>query len=39
MLPGIYLDAEDAIAMLDSYVEVYFREEIRAEALVRNLGD
>lgn len=39
MLPGIYSDPEDAIATLDSYVEVYLREEIRAEALVRNLGD
>jgi len=39
MLPGIYLDTEDAIATLDSYVEIYLREEIRAEALVRNLGD
>jgi predicted AAA+ superfamily ATPase len=39
MLPGIYLDREDSIATLDSYVEVYLREEIRSEALVRNLGD
>jgi uncharacterized protein len=39
MLPGIYLDREDSIATLDSYAEVYLREEIRAEALVRNLGD
>ena len=39
MLPGIYLDTEDSIATLDSYVEIYLREEIRAEALVRNLGD
>jgi predicted AAA+ superfamily ATPase len=39
MLPGIYLDTEDSIATLDSYVEVYLREEIRAEALVQNLGD
>ena len=39
MLPGIYLDTKDSIATLDSYVEVYLREEIRAEALVQNLGD
>lgn len=39
MLPGIYLDPKDSIATLDSYVEVYLREEIRAEALVQNLGD
>ena len=39
MLPGIYLDEEDSVSILDSYVEVYLREEIRAEALVRNLGD
>jgi predicted AAA+ superfamily ATPase len=39
MLPGIYLGGEESIAILDTYVEVYLREEIRAEALVRNLGD
>jgi predicted AAA+ superfamily ATPase len=39
MLPGIYLGGEDSIATLDTYAEVYLREEIRAEALVRNLGD
>jgi len=39
MLPGIYLGGEESIATLDTYVEVYLREEIRAEALVRNLGD
>lgn len=39
MLPGIYLGGEEAIAVLDTYVEVYLREEIRAEALVRNMGD
>lgn len=39
MLPGIYLGGVDSIATLDTYVEVYLREEIRAEALVRNLGD
>jgi len=39
MLPGIYLGGEESIATLSTYVEVYLREEIRAEALVRNLGD
>jgi uncharacterized protein len=39
MLPGIYLGGEESIATLDTYVEVYLREEIRAEAMVRNLGD
>ncbi len=39
MLPGIYLGGTEAAATLDTYVEVYLREEIRAEALVRNLGD
>jgi predicted AAA+ superfamily ATPase len=39
MLPGIYLGGEESIATLDTYVEVYLREEIRTEALVRNLGD
>jgi predicted AAA+ superfamily ATPase len=39
MLPGIYLGGEESLAILDTYVEVYLREEIRVEALVRNLGD
>jgi predicted AAA+ superfamily ATPase len=39
MLPGIYLGGDESIATLDTYAEVYLREEIRAEALVRNLGD
>ncbi len=39
MLPGIYLGGEESISVLDTYVEVYLREEIRTEALVRNLGD
>jgi predicted AAA+ superfamily ATPase len=38
MLPGIYLGEDDSRATLDTYAEVYLREEIRAEALVRNLG-
>jgi uncharacterized protein len=39
MLPEIFLGGEESIATLDTYVEVYRREEIRAEAHVRNLGD
>ena len=39
MLPGIYLGDDAAVDSLDSYAEVYLREEIRAEALTRNLGD
>ncbi len=39
MLPGIYLGGDEAISVLDTYVEVYLREEIRTEALVRNMGD
>ncbi len=38
MLPGIYLGGDEAISVLDTYVEVYLREEIRTEALVRNMG-
>ncbi len=39
MLPGIYLGGEDSLDTLDTYAEVYLREEIRIEAMVRNLGD
>lgn len=38
MLPGIYLQEQDSIATLETYAEVYLREEIQAEALTRNLG-
>lgn len=39
-LPPIYLENEDDIArdMLRSYVKTYLEEEIKQEALVRNLG-
>ncbi|MCM8775948.1 MAG: AAA family ATPase, partial [Candidatus Omnitrophica bacterium] len=38
-LPGIYLeDAETGAALLSSYGQTYLREEIQAEALIRNLG-
>lgn len=38
MLPGVYLDREDGAAVLGTYAEVYLREEIRAEALVKDVG-
>jgi predicted AAA+ superfamily ATPase len=38
MLPGIYLGGEESIPILETYVEVYLREEIRAEALTKNVG-
>lgn len=37
-LPGIYLDLETGIEVLDTYAQVYLREEIRAEALTREIG-
>ncbi len=37
-LPGIYLDPESAADVLDSYVTAYLREEIQAEALLRDVG-
>lgn len=39
-LPGVYAepDAEARAADLRSYVDAYLREEVQAEALVRNLG-
>ncbi len=38
MLPGIYLGDEEAVQVLGTYAEVYLREEIRGEALARNIG-
>lgn len=38
MLPGVYLDEREGAEVLATYVEVYLREEVRAEALTRNLG-
>src|SRR2546430_17269467 len=38
MLPGIYLGGADAVDVLGSYAAVYLREEVRAEALTRNIG-
>ena len=38
-LPAVYLgDDENAVETLDSYVQTYIAEEIKAEALVRNIG-
>jgi predicted AAA+ superfamily ATPase len=37
-LPGIFLGGDDALSLLDTYVEVYLREEIQAEALARDIG-
>jgi len=38
MLPGIYWGDREAVDVLETYVDVYLREEIQAEALTRNLG-
>ncbi len=38
MLP-VVLDATDPLATLESYIGVYLEEEVRAEALVRDVGD
>ena len=39
-LPGIYAEPDQTVRAQDlrAYVDVYLREEIQAEALVRNLG-
>lgn len=37
-LPGIYLDPTQGPDVLSTYGQVYLREEIRAEALIQNLG-
>lgn len=38
-LPGVYLEAEETAGeLLESYAQIYLREEIQAEALTRNLG-
>lgn len=37
-LPGIYSDAESALDVLGTYATVYLREEVQAEAAVRDLG-
>jgi uncharacterized protein len=37
-LPGIYLDEESGVDVLDSYTTAYLREEIQAEAIIRDVG-
>lgn len=39
-LPKIYMetDRNQSVSMLESYVDIYIKEEIKSEALVRNLG-
>jgi predicted AAA+ superfamily ATPase len=37
-LPGIYLDHESGADTLEAYATLYLREEVQAEALVRNVG-
>ncbi len=38
MLPGIYRGGPEAAEVLGTYVDVYLREEIRAEALAKDIG-
>ena len=38
MLPGVFLGGAEAVDVLGTYAEVYLREEIRAEALTKNIG-
>lgn len=37
-LPGIYSDKTEGVATLESYATAYLREEVQAEAIVRDLG-
>ncbi len=37
-LPGVYSDEDAAEDILETYAAVYLREEIQAEALIRNVG-
>ena len=37
-LPGIYLDREAGVDVLDSYATVYLREEVQAESIIRDVG-
>ena len=38
MLPEVFLDRSEGIDILSTYVDTYLREEIRAEALVKDIG-
>ena len=37
-LPGVFLDSDEGEQVLDSYATLYLREEIQAEALLRDIG-
>jgi predicted AAA+ superfamily ATPase len=37
-LPGIYLDVESGVDVLDSYVTAYLREEIQPGSIIREIG-
>ncbi len=37
-LPGVFLAGDEALRILDTYTEIYLREEIQAEALARDIG-
>ncbi len=37
-LPGLWAEPEDALEVLETYATVYLREEVQAEALVRDVG-
>jgi uncharacterized protein len=37
-LPGIFLDREAGVELLDAYAATYLREEIQAEAIARDVG-
>jgi predicted AAA+ superfamily ATPase len=39
MLPGVYLERQEATDLLESYTDTYLREEIQAEALTRSIGN
>ena len=38
MLPGVYLEPEGGELLLGTYADTYLREEIRGEAMVREIG-
>ncbi|MCG3205682.1 MAG: hypothetical protein KCHDKBKB_02404 [Elusimicrobia bacterium] len=37
-LPGIYTDPTEGLQVLNTYAQVYIREEIQAESLTKNIG-
>lgn len=38
-LPEVYLDEKEGLEILGSYTTIYLREEIKAEAMAKNIGD